>query len=101
MTLTTPPEFLTEVCTSLSTTRGPDHKSFTLHEIETIVGKLNHISLAALWLKFILVQVYVSIASALHYSKAHLIHTNASFRAILKALKIQPLHSDTTAHSSF
>jgi len=101
MTLSTPLEFIAEVQTSLTTTWGPHRKSFTLREIETLVGKLNHMALAAPWLKFLMAQVYTSTASSLRCSEAHLIATSASFQADLKALKHPPVPSAPAAHTSF
>jgi hypothetical protein len=57
MTLSTPPEFIADVASSLATMWGPHRKSFTLREIETLVGKLNHMALAAPWLRFLMAQV--------------------------------------------
>jgi hypothetical protein len=83
MVISTPTDYVHNVVKSLTTTWGPHRKSFTLRELETLVGKLGHIAISTPWLQFLLRQLYTSAAATLHHSQAHLISTSASFCAIL------------------
>jgi hypothetical protein len=102
MTISPPPEFMADLTKSLSTTWAPHRKSFRLREIETLVGKLNHVAIGAPWLKFLMGQLYASIASALRISEAHLISTSAAFRDVVRALRAEPPPgADPSVYSSF
>jgi hypothetical protein len=90
MTIAPPPDFMSELSKSLSTTWASHRKSFRLREIEILVGKLNHVAIGAPWLKFLMGQLYVSIASALRVSEAHLISSSAAFREVVRALHAPP-----------
>jgi hypothetical protein len=90
MIISPPSEFISDVLKSLSTTWASHRKSFRLREIETLVGKLNHIVISAPWSKFIMGQLCVSVASALCVSEAHLITSSAAFREIVRALHAAP-----------
>jgi hypothetical protein len=102
MVISTPPDFTQDIIRSLRTTWGAHRKSFTVHELETLTGKLGHMSISTPWLKFLLGQLYTSAAAALRHSHAHLISTSASFRALLRALRLTPSDpSDSDAYRSF
>ena len=50
LTLNIPPDFLAEVSTMLCMTWGLHWHTFTIHEVEELTGKLNHIGFDALGL---------------------------------------------------
>ena len=82
--------------------RQATKKSIGLREIETLVGKLNHITIGAPWLKFIMGQLYVLVALALCVSQAHLITSSAVFREIVRALyAAPPPGADANTYVSF
>jgi hypothetical protein len=64
------------------------------------MGKLNHIAFGAPLLKFLLGNIYSSLAAALQLKTSHLIRTSRSFRDALHAICTMP-HSvpSNTMHS--
>ena len=62
-------------------------QSYFIQDIETLTGRLGHISETVPWLRFLLAHVYSSVAHALTVSKSHLISTRKEFRDLLKFLK--------------
>ena len=62
-------------------------KSFTIKEMERITGMLIFIASTAPWMKFLLSQVYKSIAVAIGASTTHLKLTNKAFRKLLSEAK--------------
>jgi len=56
-------------------------------EMESLTGRLGHISDTSPWLRFLMSHLYTSITSALGVANAHLINTRADFRAMLKKAK--------------
>ena len=48
-------------------------KTFTVKEMEKLTGKITFIASTAPWVKFLLSQVYISIAAAVGDNRAHLV----------------------------
>ena len=90
MTISPSPEFMVDLTKSLSTMWASHRKSFRLREIEALVGRLNHVAIGAPWLKFLMGQLYVSNASALRISEAHLITSSTAFHKVVRALRAAP-----------
>jgi len=72
-------------------------KSFTVKEMERVTGMLVFVAATAPWLKFIMSQVYVSLAAAIGNNTAHLNRTNKQFRKQLMEARSQqaPNHKRT------
>jgi hypothetical protein len=90
LTVGIPPDFLSDTITLLKTTWGPHRRSFKVKEAEELTGKLNHIAFAAPWLKYLLGNIYSSLAAALHLNRAHLIRTSPRFREALREVRMAP-----------
>ena len=101
MTVETPPEFIAEVVRLLKTRWHSGRKSFQVSEIEILTGKLCHISDTAPWLRFLMSQLYTSIAAALGANNAHLISTNKAYREAIKTAKLKPSQDTPAIHISF
>ena len=56
-------------------------------EMEKVMGMTVHISSSAPWIKFLLSQMYISIAAGLDKNMAFLVRTNKQFRQLLKDSK--------------
>ena len=63
--------------------------------MEKITGMIVHISSSAPWIKFLLAQMYISIAAALGKNKAFLVRTNKQFRQLLKDSKSSDKRTST------
>jgi hypothetical protein len=100
MTVSTLLQYLSEVL-DLLTHWHNRRKSFSLHEIETLVGKLNHIALSTPWLTHLLSHLYTSIMTALRGNREYLIHTSPAFRNYLKLIKAHPASSVEEMTSTF
>ena len=87
LTVGVPDEFLNETIQSLSTTWGPHRREFSVQEAAELAGKLNHIAITAPWLKFLMSQVYESLACALKLNEVTAMRTSKSFRVAIKALQ--------------
>ena len=87
MTVNTPVAYIQETLTILRRHWHPRRKTFCIGDIETLAGRLGHISETMPWLRFLMSHVYTSITAALKESEAHLIATNKSFRDMLKLAK--------------
>ena len=101
MTVGIPHEFIADTITLLQTTWGPHRRSFRTKEAEELTGKLNHIAFGAPWLKYLLGNIYSSIAAALHINKSHLIRTSPRFRDALREIRTSPVTSSDTAKRAF
>jgi len=88
LTVGTPPEFVSATIGLLKTTWGPHRCSFRVREAEELTGKLNHIAFGAPWLKYLLGNIYTSLASALRINNSHLIHTSKRFRNALRTIRL-------------
>ena len=74
-----------------------ERKSFTVQEMERITGMLIFIASSAPWVKFLLSQMYLSIAAAIGVNTAYLHRTNKQFQQILKeAKRAQPPTREST-----
>ena len=62
----------------------PKQKQFRVKEIERVTGELIYIAGTTPWLKFMLLHVYISVASALGKNKSHLVITSNQFWQLLK-----------------
>ena len=65
------------------------------------MGKLNHIAFGSLWLKHLLGNIYVSLATALHLNNSHLIRTSQWFRDTLCTIRIAPSSTEGNAKWAF
>ena len=65
MTVETPLAYFSQVVKNLERHWHPNHKSVAIPEIESLMGQLGHISDTAPWLRFLLSQLYMSLATAL------------------------------------
>ena len=90
LTVSTPESFLKEVVDMLNTTWGEHRQAFTVKEAEELAGKLNHVAITAPWLKFLMTQVYQSLATALKLNERTARRTCRSFQDALKALRRLP-----------
>ena len=76
-------------------------KSFTIPEIEPLIGKLGHIAQNLPWLRHLMGHLYTSLTAALANSKKYLIHTSKAFRDLLKLIKHEPTDEEQAMISSF
>jgi hypothetical protein len=58
LTVGTPPVIIASTINLLRTTWGPHRHSLKVKEAEELTGKLNHIAFGALWLKYLLGNIY-------------------------------------------
>ena len=101
LTVGTPPDFLGDVITMLETTWGDHRRAFTVIEAEELTGKLNHIANNAPWLKFMMSQVYQSLAAALKLNERMARRSCRSFQTALRELRRLPPTEDNAAERSF
>ena len=90
LTVGIPDDFLRSVITLLDTTWGDHRRRFTVIEAEELTGKLNHIAITAPWLKFLMSQVYQSLACALRLNETSAWRTCRSFQHAIKELRRLP-----------
>ena len=90
LTVSTPDSFIEEVVDMLNTTWGKHRRSFSIKEAEELTGKLNHAAITAPWLKFLMTQVYQSLATALKLNERTARRTCRSFQEALKELRRLP-----------
>ena len=83
MTIDTPPDYIAHLALEL-TNNWSRQKRFNLREISELAGRLGFVSDTAPWLRFLMSQVYTSIAAAIGYNRAHLYTTQGSFRDMVK-----------------
>jgi hypothetical protein len=76
-------------------------KSFTIPEMEPLVGKLNHLAITVPWLLHLMGHLYVSLTAALTDSQKHLVHTSKAFRQLLKLIKHNPDSPEEQQISTF
>ena len=67
--------------------------------MEKVTGMIVHISSSAPWIKFLLAQMYISIAAALGENKAFLVLTNKQFCQLLKDSKSSNERKSTFSQS--
>ena len=90
LTIATPPEFASTTVALLRTTWGPHRRSFRIKEAKELTGRLTHIVIGAPWLKYLLGNVYASLAAALRLNNSHLIRTSKRFLAALQEICTAP-----------
>lgn len=76
-------------------------KSFTIPQIEPLIGKLGHAAETVPWLKHLMGHLYTSLSSALSSTKKHLIHSSKAFRNLLRMIKQEPTTEEEALISSF
>ena len=101
LTAGTPRDFVSATISLLQTTWGPHRRSFKVKEAEELTGKLNHIAFSAPWLRFLLGNIYVSLAAALRLNNSHLIRTSQRFRDALRTIQTATASHDGVAKKAF
>jgi hypothetical protein len=101
MTVGTPPDFISVTTALLSFTWGPHCRTFKVREAEELAGKLNHIAFGAPWLKYLLGNIYASLAAALRLNNSHLVYTSKTFRNAIHAICWAPPSTDGDAHCAY
>jgi hypothetical protein len=101
LTVGTPPNFVASTINLLRTTWGPHRRSFKVKEAEELTGKLNHIAFGALLLKYLLGNIYSSLATALRLNKLHLIRTSKRFRDTLREIRTATASVEGAAKCAF
>ena len=100
MIVSTSRDFLAQTCAMLEHWHS-GRKSFTIPEIEPLIGKLGHIAQHLPWLRHLMGHLYTSLTAALAGSKKFLIHTSGAFRNLLKLIKHEPDSIEESMISSF
>jgi hypothetical protein len=90
-------EFISVTVYLLRTTWGHHHHSFKVKEAEELTGKLHHIAFGISWLKYLLGNIYASLAMALHINNSCLIRTNKWFSDALHVIGFAPQSLDGNA----
>ncbi len=88
----TPEDFHREVLALLTSTWHSRRESFTVKEVELLVGKLGRIAQAYRPFYFFMSHLYSSLAFALRENRAFLINTSKLFRALVKKTKQDKIH---------
>ena len=96
-----PRSYLEEVIHLLETTWGTHRRRFKVKEAEELTGKLLHIAITAPWLKFLLGQIYQSLASALKLNEERARRTCRSFQDALKAFQRLPRDEKHSSQRTF
>jgi hypothetical protein len=96
----TPPEFISATIALLNSTWGAHQRTFKVRKAEELAGKLNYIAFGAPWLKYLLANIYASLAAALHLNNSHLMRTSKTFRLALCAIRDAPPSTDGDAQSA-
>ncbi|KAL3803843.1 hypothetical protein HJC23_004005 [Cyclotella cryptica] len=100
LTAGTPPDFVSATISLLRTTWGPHRRSFKAKEAEELTGS-SITSHSAPWLKFLLGNIYVSIAGALRLNNSHLIRTSQRFRDALRIIRTAAASPSGVAKRAF
>jgi hypothetical protein len=101
MTVSTPLDFIAGTITLLQTTWGPHRCSFKVKEAEELTGKLNHIAFGGPWLRYLLGNIYLLLAAALHLNKLHLICMSPRFRDALREIRMATASAEGAAKCAF
>jgi hypothetical protein len=101
MTVGTPPEFISATIALLSSTWSTHRRTFKVREAEELAGKLNHIAFKAPWLKYLLSNIYASLAAALRLNNSHLMRTSKTFCLALCAICHAPPSTDGDAQRAY
>ena len=89
MIVSTPHDYLAQTLSMLEHWHK-GRKTFTIPDIEPLIGKLGHMAQTIPWLKHLMGHLYTSLTSALSNSKKYLIHSSKHFRDLLKLIKHEP-----------
>jgi hypothetical protein len=93
MTITISDEFRCKVLAPLTTTWHCRRESFTVKELELLVGKLGRIAQAYRPFYFLTMShLYSSLAFALQENQAFLVNTSKRFHALIKKMKQDKIH---------
>ena len=93
MTVTISDEFRCKVLALLTTTWHCRRESFTVKELELLVGKLGRIAQAYRPFYFLTMShLYSSLAFALQENQAFLVNTSKRFHALIKKMKQDKIH---------
>jgi hypothetical protein len=84
MTVAISDEFRNETLELITTTWHHRRESFTVKELELLVGKLGRIAQAYRPFYFLMSHLYSSLAFALRENRAFLVNTSKRFRALIK-----------------
>ena len=87
MTVSITNQYRNEVLVILQSTWHKDRRTFTVKEMELLVGKLGRIAQAFRPLYYLMPHLYSSLAYALQQNKAHLVTTSRRFRELLQTSK--------------
>ena len=87
MTVAISDEFRNETLELITTTWHHRRQSFTVKELELLVGKLGRIAQAYRPFYFLMSHLYSSLAFALRENRAFLVNTSKRFRALIKKTK--------------
>ena len=90
MTVSITSQYRNEVLSILKSTWHVHRKTFTVKEMELLVGKLGRIAQAFRPLYYLMSHLYSSLAYALKENNSHLITTSRRYRSMLKTSK-QPI----------
>jgi hypothetical protein len=96
MTIGTPPEFISAIINICRTTWGPHRLSFKVKEAEELMGKLNHIAFSPPGMKYLLRNIYASLAD-----NSHLVFTSQWFRDALLKINAAPASAEGDAKQAF
>jgi hypothetical protein len=92
MTVTISDKFYSKVLALLTTTRHCYRESFTVKELELLVGKLGRIVQAYRPFYFLMSHLYSSLAFALRENRAFPVNTSKRFHALIKKMKQDKIH---------
>ena len=101
MDVEAPPEYVAAIRKVLKTKWNRKRCTFYVTEAQQLTGKLQHLAATLPWLRYLLPQLYTSIAAALGANNVHLIKTSADYRQMLKDIKSEEIlaHHRTYAQS--
>ena len=85
LTVQTPVEYIDKLVKIMNSKWHAKRQTWYVLDMESLTGKLGHISEISPWLRYLLPHLYMSLTNVLGVSKAKIIHTRADFRQILKA----------------
>ena len=87
MRIETPPTYVHDTAKLICTRWHSARQHFFISDIETLAGRLGHISETAPWLRFLMSHIYSSLTHSLGVACGHLISTRKDFRDMLKFIK--------------
>ena len=96
MTVSIPHAYRLEVCELLNTHWHGGRRSFTINEIEILVGKLGRIGQAFRPMYHLMGSLYKSVAFCLNKAEAYKLTVSKDFRALLRRSRMKLLSSTTS-----